>query len=147
MRKAAGLCTKCGKPATGRTLCDYHAEKAAAQQRAREVEHRRRLAARREAGTEPDTAYGRVPGFGREPLPGSNPTKCGTLGHPYDAEQEQRVNCVRRLSCLDIAAKRGWRGWNCGACAFTEEAVEPLRLRCGGDQSQPWPQVSGAGVG
>jgi hypothetical protein len=45
-----------------------------------------------------------------------NPTPVDEFASVSSAERLQKIDCLHRLGCLDLAARCGWRAFACGQC-------------------------------
>lgn len=87
-------------------------------------------------------AWGRAANYKSTLMDGSNPVERETLTKYYDVENEQRTECARRMSCLNHAAKMGWRAWSCEVCSVREMAVrDEIPTRVSSDESVAFPDV------
>ena len=67
---------------------------------------------------------------------GPNPMPCRPF-RAHAAAVMQRLTCVRRDACLDIAVRRDWQAFTCSGCGVLEEAEDEAPLRASWDGVMP----------
>jgi hypothetical protein len=57
-----------------------------------------------------------------------NPTRCHRIEDPELAASARHLDCQTYNTCLDLAARKDWRGFHCGGCG-AYQAPTPLQRR------------------